>query len=166
MTDEQIAALPFDLYRQGYVYYWRTHASPGSTFKYTMSSLLDLMAFDATDQLELIDKPLLMIAGGEADTRYMSEDALPRGHQHRRQGVVPHRGRKAHRDLLGGRVRGRRARQADGVLCQDDLVTTAHNAQRQAAPMRVAAVRALRSPRTHGRDQPSQSARRKFRRSR
>jgi uncharacterized protein len=78
MTDEQIAALPFDLYRQGYVYYWRTHASPGSTFKYTMSSLLDLMAFDATDQLELIDKPLLMIAGSEADTRYMSEDALPR----------------------------------------------------------------------------------------
>jgi uncharacterized protein len=76
MTDEQIAALPFDLYRQGYVFYWRTHASPGSTFKYTMSSLLDLMAFDATDQLELIDKPLLMIAGGEADTRYMSEDAL------------------------------------------------------------------------------------------
>jgi fermentation-respiration switch protein FrsA (DUF1100 family) len=78
MTDEQIAALPFDLYRQGYVYYWRTHASPGSTFKYTMSSLLDLMAFDATDQLELIDKPLLMIAGSEADTRYMTEDALPR----------------------------------------------------------------------------------------
>jgi uncharacterized protein len=78
MTDEQIAALPFDLYRQGYVYYWRTHASPGSTFKYTMSSLLDLMAFDATDQLELIDKPLLMIAGSEADTRYMTEDALPK----------------------------------------------------------------------------------------
>ena len=78
MTDEQIAALPFDLYRQGYVYYWRTHASPGSTFKYTMSSLLDLIAFDATDQLELIDKPLLMIAGSEADTRYMTEDALPR----------------------------------------------------------------------------------------
>jgi uncharacterized protein len=78
MTDEQIAALPFDLYRQGYVYYWRTHASPGSTFKYTMSSLLDLMASDATDQLELIDKPLLMIAGSEADTRYMSEEALPK----------------------------------------------------------------------------------------
>ena len=34
MTDEQIAALPFDLYRQGYEYYWRTHAHPRSTFKY------------------------------------------------------------------------------------------------------------------------------------
>jgi uncharacterized protein len=77
LTDEQIAALPFDLYRQGYVYYWRTHTHPGSTFKYTMSGLLDLMAFDVTDQLELIDVPLLMIAGSEADTRYMSEEALP-----------------------------------------------------------------------------------------
>jgi fermentation-respiration switch protein FrsA (DUF1100 family) len=78
LTDEQIAALPFDLYRQGYEYYWKTHAHPCSTFKYTMSSLLDLMTFDATDQLELIDTPLLMIAGSNADTRYMSEDALPK----------------------------------------------------------------------------------------
>jgi uncharacterized protein len=78
MSDEQIAALPFPLYRQGYVYYWKTHAHPGSTFKYTMSSLLDLMSWDATDQIELIDVPLLMIAGSEADTRYMSDDALPK----------------------------------------------------------------------------------------
>ena len=78
LTDEEIAAQPFDLYRQGYEYYWRTHASPCSTFKYTMSSLLDLMTWDATDQLELIDQPLLMIAGSKADTRYMSEEALPR----------------------------------------------------------------------------------------
>ena len=43
MTDAQIAALPFEMYRQGYEYYWRTHAHPNSTFKYTTSSLLDLM---------------------------------------------------------------------------------------------------------------------------
>jgi len=76
LSDEQIAALPFDLYRQGYEYYWRTHAHPNSTFKYTMSSLLDLMTFDVTNQIELIDVPLLMIAGGNADTRYMTEDAF------------------------------------------------------------------------------------------
>jgi uncharacterized protein len=76
LTDEQIAKLPFDLYRQGYHYYWKTHAHPGSTFKYTMSSLLDLMRWDATDQIDLINTPLLMIAGSKADSLYMSEDAF------------------------------------------------------------------------------------------
>jgi uncharacterized protein len=78
LTDEQIASQPFPLYREGYVYYWKTHACPGSTFKYTMSSLLDLMTWDVTDQLGLIDVPLLMIAGSEADTRYMSDEAFPK----------------------------------------------------------------------------------------
>ncbi|MBB6557485.1 fermentation-respiration switch protein FrsA (DUF1100 family) [Acidovorax soli] len=78
MTDAQIAALPFEMYRQGYEYYWKTHAHPGSTFKYTTSSLLDLMRFDATSQIELIDKPLLMIAGSKADSLYMTEDAFVR----------------------------------------------------------------------------------------
>ena len=76
MTDEQIAKLPFALYRQGYEYYWRTHAHPGSTFRYTTSSLLDLMRFDATNQIELINQPLLMIAGSKADSLYMTEDAF------------------------------------------------------------------------------------------
>jgi hypothetical protein len=76
MTDEQIAALPFEMYRQGYEYYRRTHAHPGSTFKYTMSSLLDLMRWDASDQIELIEQPLLMMAGSKADSLYMTEDAF------------------------------------------------------------------------------------------
>jgi fermentation-respiration switch protein FrsA (DUF1100 family) len=76
MTDAQIAALPFEMYRQGYEYYWRTHAHPNSTFKYTMSSLLDLMRWDATDQIEMIDQPLLMMAGSKADSLYMTEDAF------------------------------------------------------------------------------------------
>lgn len=76
LTDEQIAKLPFDLYRQGYEYYWKTYAHPNSTFKYTTSSLLDLMRFDATNQIELIQQPLLMIAGTKADSLYMTEDAF------------------------------------------------------------------------------------------
>jgi fermentation-respiration switch protein FrsA (DUF1100 family) len=75
-TDEQVAAMPFELYRQGAEYYGRTHAHPNSTGRYTMSSLIDLMRFDATDQIELIDQPLLMIAGSKADTLYMTEDAF------------------------------------------------------------------------------------------
>jgi fermentation-respiration switch protein FrsA (DUF1100 family) len=76
LTDEQIAKLPFDLYRQGYEYYWKTHAHPNSTFRYTTGSLLDLMRWDATNQIELINQPLLMIAGSKADSLYMTQDAF------------------------------------------------------------------------------------------
>ncbi|MEI4516588.1 MULTISPECIES: alpha/beta hydrolase [unclassified Stenotrophomonas] len=76
LTDEQIAKLPFDLYRQGYEYYWKTHAHPNSTFRYTTGSLLDLMRWDAINQIELINQPLLMIAGSKADSLYMTQDAF------------------------------------------------------------------------------------------
>lgn len=55
LTDEQIAKLPFDLYRQGFEYYGKTHAHPNSTFRYTLSSLLDLMSFDAQSNMDLIN---------------------------------------------------------------------------------------------------------------
>ena len=77
VTDAQIAALPFDLYRQGFEYYFRTHAHPNSSPRYTTASLMDLMAFDATNQIELINQPLLMMAGSKADTLYMTEQAFP-----------------------------------------------------------------------------------------
>ena len=80
LTDEQIAKLPFDLYREGFIYYYRTHAHPNSTFKYTMSSLLDLMLFDASTNMELINQPLLMIAGDKADSLYMTLDAYEKAH--------------------------------------------------------------------------------------
>ncbi len=76
MTDEQVAALPFDLYRQGYEYYGKTHAHPNSTGRYTMSSLIDLVAFDATTNMRMIDQPLLMVAGSQADSYYMTESAF------------------------------------------------------------------------------------------
>lgn len=75
-TDDEIAKITTDLYREGYVYYYRTHTHPNSTFKYTMSSLLDLMTFDAASNMDLINQPLLMMAGSKADTYYMTESAF------------------------------------------------------------------------------------------
>lgn len=76
LTDEQIAKLPFELYRQGFEYYGKTHAHPNSTFRYPMSSLLALMRFDAATHMDLINQPLLMIAGSKADSLYMTENAF------------------------------------------------------------------------------------------
>lgn len=76
ITDEEIAKTTTDLYREGYEYYYRSHAHPNSTFLYTTSSLMDLMTWDATDQIELINQPLLMIAGSKADTKYMTDEAF------------------------------------------------------------------------------------------
>lgn len=76
ITDEEIAKTTTDLYREGYMYYYRTHAHPNSTFLYTRSSLLDLMTWDAATNMDLIDQPLLMMAGSKADTKYMTDDAF------------------------------------------------------------------------------------------
>lgn len=75
-TDEEIAAIQNDLYREGLVYYYRTHAHPNSTFKYTLSSLIDLMTFDANTNMDLINQPLLMIVGSKADTKYMTDEVF------------------------------------------------------------------------------------------
>ncbi|HEY0900387.1 MAG TPA: alpha/beta hydrolase [Sphingobacteriaceae bacterium] len=74
-SDEMADKMPYDLYREGHYYYHRTHAHPNSTFRYTMSSLMDLMTWDASTNMDLINQPLLMIAGSKADTYYMTEDA-------------------------------------------------------------------------------------------
>ena len=78
VTPEQAAALPFDLYRDGYEYYLQSHAHPNSTFRYTKSSLVDLFAFDAAADMYLINQPLLMMAGSIADTFYMTEQCYSR----------------------------------------------------------------------------------------
>lgn len=76
ITDEEIAEISTNLYREGYEYYYRTHAHPNSTFLYTMSSLLDLMTWDAATNMDLINQPLLMIVGSKADTKYMTDEAF------------------------------------------------------------------------------------------
>jgi hypothetical protein len=41
-----------------------------------MSSLLDLMNFDAASNMVLINQPLLMMAGSKADSLYMTQSAF------------------------------------------------------------------------------------------
>ncbi len=76
LTDESISKIPTDLYREGMIYYGKTHRHPNSTFRYTTSSLMDLMSWDATDNIDLINVPLLLMAGEKADSLYMSEEAF------------------------------------------------------------------------------------------
>ena len=80
-TDEQLRAkmaeLPENtLYRDGIEYYGLTHRHPNATGSYTTESFMKLMAFDVEDRMDLIDQPLLMIAGEKADTLYMTNDAF------------------------------------------------------------------------------------------
>lgn len=76
LTEESINKITNDLYREGMMYYGKTHRHPNSTFAYTTSSLMELMSWDATDNIELIDQPLLMMAGSKADSLYMSQEAF------------------------------------------------------------------------------------------
>ena len=79
MTEEQTRALmeklPEGLYRDGVEYYGITHKHPNSNSRYTTESLMHLMAFDVDDRMDLIDQPLLMMAGDIADTKYMTDSA-------------------------------------------------------------------------------------------
>lgn len=75
IPEEELKKMP-TLYREGYIYYGKTHRHPNSTFQYTVRSNLDLFTFDAADNMDLINQPLLMIAGDKADTLYMTEDAF------------------------------------------------------------------------------------------
>lgn len=75
-TDEMAEKMPFVLHREAHFYYNRTHAHPNATFRYTTSSLMYLMTWDAHTNLDLITQPLLMIAGSEADSFYMTYEAF------------------------------------------------------------------------------------------
>ena len=75
-TPDEARQIKVDLYRDGYFYYGVTHKSPNAPGTYLKSSLMDMMAWDATDHADLIDQPLLIIAGEIADSRYMSEEAF------------------------------------------------------------------------------------------
>lgn len=76
MSVEEARKIKVDLYREGFFYYAVTHKTPTAPGSYLVSSLTDMMAWDATDHADLIDQPLMVIAGEKADSRYMSEEAF------------------------------------------------------------------------------------------
>lgn len=78
ITQEYIDSLPEGLYKDGIYYYGRDYAHPNSGGQAPVKNLLDLVDFDARQNMELINVPLLMIAGSEADTLYMTKDCFDR----------------------------------------------------------------------------------------
>ena len=76
ITQEYIDSLPDGLYKDGMYYYGRDYAHPNSGGQAPVKNLLDLVDFDARQNMDLINVPLLMMAGSEADTLYMTEDCF------------------------------------------------------------------------------------------
>ena len=74
-TKEEAAKLPYALYREAVGYYNGNYAHTNADGRYPVSNLLEFATFDATAHAELINQPLLIIAGSEADTLYMAKDA-------------------------------------------------------------------------------------------
>lgn len=92
MTEEQIKAMPFELYREGIFYYGTSkyaHANNGSSAP--VSNMLDLMTWDATDRMSLLTQPLLMMVGEKADSRYMTDEAMEKatGTKDKEMFIVP-----------------------------------------------------------------------------
>ena len=73
---EEAMNIKVDLYREGYFYYGVTHKTANAPGTYLKSSLMDMIAWDANDHADLIDQPLLIIAGEMADSRYMAEESF------------------------------------------------------------------------------------------
>ena len=76
ITQEYIDSLPDGLYKDGMYYYGRDYAHPNAGGQPPVRCLLELVDFDARQNMNLITQPLLMMAGSEADTLYMTEDCF------------------------------------------------------------------------------------------
>ncbi len=50
--------------------------TPNAPGTYLKSSFMETMAWDATDHADLIDQPLLVMAGSKTDSCYMTEEAF------------------------------------------------------------------------------------------
>lgn len=71
------------LYREGYDYYMTPRAQhPNSPNRYVFSSLPLQMAFFPFDQVETISpRPILMIVGGKADTKFWSDEVYAKAQE-------------------------------------------------------------------------------------
>jgi len=73
---QQALSNPSQLYREGYVYYVQVCPNPNAMGRFVFTSLGPQMAFFPFEQIETISpRPLLLIAGSEADTLYFSTNA-------------------------------------------------------------------------------------------
>ena len=63
-------------FAESYEYYAISHKHPNSSFQYTVRCDMDLFYFDASIGMELVNQPLLMVAGSEADTLYMTNECF------------------------------------------------------------------------------------------
>lgn len=73
---EDIEAMPDGLYKDGIYYYGIDYAHPNSGGQTPIKCLLDLIDFDSRHNMDLITQPLLMMAGSEADTLYMTQECF------------------------------------------------------------------------------------------
>lgn len=80
---EDIPANATGVYKEGYEYYRTPRGQhPNSQNKYVFTSLDKLMNFTALDHVEMISpRPLLLIVGSKADSRYFSDDAFAKAAQ-------------------------------------------------------------------------------------
>lgn len=89
-TKDFTASTPV-MYREGYEYYRTARGQhPNAPGRSVFSALPAQMAFFAFDQVETISpRPVLMIAGGNADSLYFSENAYKKAKEPRELHLVP-----------------------------------------------------------------------------
>jgi hypothetical protein len=89
-TAEQAAAHPSRTYREGYEYYMKFARHPNSTGRYVFSSLGLQMAFFPFEQIDTVSpRPILLIAGSEADTAYFSKNAYDKAKEPKELVIIP-----------------------------------------------------------------------------
>ena len=77
------------MYLEGYRYYSEIDPNPRFMGTFALSSLSQQMAFFPFEGIEMISpRPLLLIAGSEADTLYMSQDAIARAKEPKELHVI------------------------------------------------------------------------------